>query len=98
MVDEAWHLQGIVTRAAIVEALRERGGQAAVASIMERDVPTVPEAMPLETVFTSLTRQQPCCVGVTDKSGRLRGYLTLENMSELIMIGASRRRHAQHLA
>lgn len=90
VIDDAARLQGVVTRAMIVNALKEQGGAAPVSGIMMRDVRTVPEGMPLETAFRELSMKRESCIGVVGPSGSLLGYLTLENLSELIMIGNSR--------
>jgi CBS domain containing-hemolysin-like protein len=53
-------------------------------------VPTVPENACLDNVFQRLQRTGPRVVGVVDPQGRLVGYITAENLSELIMIQSSR--------
>ena len=57
---------------------------------MDRDVPTVPENACLDNVFQSLQRAGRRMIGVVDPRQRLVGYITAENLSELIMIQSSR--------
>jgi CBS domain containing-hemolysin-like protein len=61
-----------------------------VLEIMDRDIPTVPENACLDHVFERLQRSKVRLVGVVDPVGRLTGYITAENLSELIMIQSSR--------
>jgi stage IV sporulation protein FB len=61
-----------------------------VLEIMDRDIPTVPENACLDNVFQRLQRTGGRLVGVVDSAGRLAGYITAENLSELIMIQSSR--------
>jgi CBS domain containing-hemolysin-like protein len=50
----------------------------------------VPENACLDHVFERLQRSGTRLVGVVDPAGRLVGYITAENLSELIMIQSSR--------
>ena len=90
VVDGGGRLRGVVTREAIIAALQQGQGSAPVLDIMARDVPTVVESATLETVFGDLLRNAARFVGVVDQSGRLVGYLTPENISELVLIRSSR--------
>lgn len=88
VVDGAGTLRGIVTRETILGALKAQQGAAGtpVLDIMTREVPTVVESACLETVFGDLLRSTSRFVGVVDRDQRLVGYLTPENISELVMI------------
>jgi len=83
-------LRGVLTREAMIAALQATGGATPVVDVMDKDVPTVPENACLDNVFQSLQRQAKRLVGVVDPRGRLAGYITAENLSELIMIQSSR--------
>jgi CBS domain containing-hemolysin-like protein len=50
----------------------------------------VPENACLDNVFQMLQGSRRGLVGVVDPRGRLVGYITAENLSELIMIQSSR--------
>jgi Zn-dependent protease len=90
VVDGAGVMRGMLTRDALITALQQRGGTTPVLEIMDRDIPTVPANACLDHVLERLqaTRSRP--VGVVDATGRLVGYITAENLSELIMIQSSR--------
>jgi Zn-dependent protease/CBS domain-containing protein len=90
VVDGGGALQGVLTREAMITALQNTGGTTPVVDVMDKDVPTVPENACLDNVFQSLQRTGRRMVGVTDSRGRLAGYITAENLSELIMIQSSR--------
>ena len=90
VVDGAGVMRGVLTRDALITALQKSGGTTPVLEIMGRDIPTVPENACLDNVFERLQRSAARLVGVVDPSGRLVGYITAENLSELIMIQSSR--------
>lgn len=90
VVDGAGSLRGVVTREALIRALQEKGGGAPVLDFMARDVPTVPENACLDNVFQLLQRRGQRMVGVVDRQQRLVGYITSENLAELVMIQSSR--------
>ena len=90
VVDGAGALRGFLTRDALISALQKTGGTTPVLDIMDRDVPTVPENACLDNVFQKLQRSGARLVAVVDPGRRLAGYITAENLSELIMIQSSR--------
>ena len=90
VVDSSGKLQGVLTREKLISALQASGGATPVVDAMDKDVPTVPENACLDNVFQSLQRTGRRLIGVVDALGRLRGYITAENLSELIMIQSSR--------
>jgi Zn-dependent protease/CBS domain-containing protein len=90
VVDGAGTLRGVLTRDALIKALQQRGGTTPVLEIMDRDIPTVSENACLDNVVERLQRSPTRLVGVVDPAGRLVGYITAENLSELIMIQSSR--------
>jgi Zn-dependent protease/CBS domain-containing protein len=88
VVDQDRILQGVLTRKDLIAGLSERGGSTPVAEFMQKDVPRVPYNACLDGVFPMLQRA-PGIVGVVDKQERLVGYLTTENIAELVMIKSS---------
>jgi CBS domain-containing protein len=90
VVDGAGALRGFLTRDGLIAALQKTGGTTPVLDIMDREVPTVPENACLDNVFQRLQRSGTRVVGVVDPQQRLVGYITAENLSELIMIQSSR--------
>ena len=98
VVDGAGAMRGVVTREDLIKALQEKGGAAPVLEFMTRDVPTVPENACLDNVFEVLRRQGQRVVGVVDPQQRLVGYITAENLAELVMIQSSRSARAERVA
>jgi CBS domain-containing protein len=80
----------VLTRDALISALQRTGGQTPVIEIMQRDVATVPENACVETILPLLQRGGRRVVGVVDGQGRFVGYITADNLAELIMIETSR--------
>lgn len=91
VLDGARQLRGVVTRESILGALQAGSGATPVLDIMARDVPTVSETACLDNIFTDLLRNSARFVGVVDPDRRLIGYLTPENISELVMIQSYRK-------
>ena len=86
VVDGSGVLRGVLTRNAMVKALKEQGPDAPVLDVMQTDVPTVAARAKLDTALRSLMQKGRPVVGVTDAQGRLIGLLTLENLGEIMMI------------
>jgi CBS domain-containing protein len=76
---------GVLTRAALIRALAERGLASPVAAAMQRDFRAAAPDEPVEEV---LTRLQTCgCHAMPVVRGRqLLGVLTTENVGEFIMV------------
>ncbi len=92
VVDGGGKLRGVVTRQALVKALAEQGGSTSVVEIMTTDLPTVSRRTSLEAVLDELRRTGSPIVGVIDAEMRVVGYITPENLAELVMISTSRRK------
>ncbi len=87
VVDGAGTLRGMLTHEALIAALRTTGGATPVLDVMTRDVPTVPENGCLDAVFKVMQQRGGTrFVGVVDPNQRLLGYITAENLAELVMI------------
>ena len=91
VLDGASRLRGVVTRKAIIETLRDKGGATPVLEMMAPDVPVVPQSEDLSAAVALLQQSSARFVGVVDAAGRLVGYLTPENLSELLMLRSSRK-------
>ncbi len=90
VVDGGGILRGVLTREALIQGLSATGDATPVVDLMERDVRTVPEGGSLDAVFGQLISGTVRFVGVVDASQRLKGYITRENLAELVMIQSSR--------
>lgn len=86
VVDGAGRPRGVVTRAAIVAALKNHGAKAPVLEAMV-EVPTVPERVRLTQAARPIFEDGVPIVGVVDGEGRLIGYVSQENLSELVLLG-----------
>jgi Zn-dependent protease len=98
VVDGARMLRGVLTREALIEALRTSGGATPVIDIMDREVPTVPENACLDNIFQLMQGGPGRVVAVVDAGKRLVGYITAENLTELIMIQSSRSARTEQTA
>jgi Zn-dependent protease len=90
VVDGGGILRGVLTRDALISALQRTGGQTPVSEIMQRDVATVPENACVENILGLLQRTGKRVVGVVNGQGGFVGYITADNLAELIMIESSR--------
>jgi CBS-domain-containing membrane protein len=61
-----------------------------VIEFMDRDVPTVPENACLDNVFQQLQQSRARAIAVVDPQKRFVGYITPDNLTELVMIQSSR--------
>ena len=90
VVNEQYELLGLVTREAIVNALAQSGGGTSVSEVMTIDVPMDATDAPLEAVLKSIQQQGVVAVGLTDSRAKFVGYVTAENIAELLMLRRAR--------
>lgn len=91
VVDGAGHLRGVLTRDAMIRALKDQGPSTPVIEVMQHDIPTVEARSRLDAALKLITSAQVPAVGVLDTAGgRLVGLLTPENVGELMMIHVAR--------
>lgn len=91
VVDGGGNLRGMLTRKSLVEGLQTVGRHAAVLDVMTKDIPVVQETAMLDAAFRALQATNAPAVGVTDREGRLAGYVTAENIGELMLVSDSAR-------
>ncbi|MBV2360831.1 site-2 protease family protein [Thalassococcus sp. CAU 1522] len=77
-------LAGFLTRSALLRGMAEGAATRPVSDMMETDVPVLPLSAPLEQVLDALA--QAPAVAVTDRFGALAGYITRENIGELMVL------------
>ena len=70
----------------MVECLAKDGAGENVSKVMDRDIPTVSPDTNLAEVLRPLRNRKYPAVGITDHMGKLIGYVTLENVGELLMV------------
>jgi stage IV sporulation protein FB len=86
VLDGGDRLRGILTRNAMIQALHQHGPDYPVLDAMAADIPTVALNARLDKALDHLQGKNFPAVGVTDMNGRLTGYITTENIGELMMI------------
>lgn len=79
---------GVLRRNDLVKALSEGRRDDAVAAGMSRDCQTVEEASSLKSAVESM-RERQCATMPVTAGGRMVGLLTLENVTEMIMVNAA---------
>lgn len=90
VVDGGGRLRGVLTRDAMIKALRSDGPDTPVIEVMQRDVPVVHVRDALSEALKQLQENGLPAVGVADASGRLVGMITPENVGEIMMLHAAR--------
>jgi Zn-dependent protease/CBS domain-containing protein len=90
IVDSAGKLRGVLTRDAMIKALKEKGPSCPVLEATEAAIPTVSARATLESAIKVLQESRAPAVGATDGSDRLIGLLTAENLGEMMMVRAAR--------
>lgn len=90
VVDGAGRLRGVLTRDAMIRALKDTGPQTPVIEVMQPDIPTVEARSKLDAALKLITSARVPAVGVVDVAGRLVGLLTPENVGELMMVHVAR--------
>lgn len=81
---------GLVTRDDLLQAVHEGRQQTQLGEIARRNVTAVEDTVSLREAFERIKNQNVSTLPVV-RSGRLVGILTLENISELIMVDSARR-------
>ena len=88
VVDGGGRMRGVVTRAAIVSSLKANGPAAPVLGAME-SAPIIPERAPLIVAARLIVERRAPMVGVVDADERLIGYVSKDNITELMVLGDS---------
>ncbi len=86
IVDAAGRLRGALTREQMIRALNQDGAATLVVDVMLRDLPTVRLGTRLEGALMHLQDGQAPLIAVVDAEDRLAGYITAENVGELMMV------------
>jgi stage IV sporulation protein FB len=91
VVDGEGRMAGLLTRDCMIKALRQKGPDALVGDAMRRDLPVVHCRDGLERAIRLMEAGRLPAVGVVGAAGELVGYITPENLSELMMVEPARR-------
>jgi len=84
---------GMLGRAGLVQALQKEGPSAPVGRVVRLDVEPLEASWPLERALQVMRAGRHSAMPVVMR-GQLVGLLTLENVSELLMVQEARQRHA----
>ncbi|WP_196259701.1 site-2 protease family protein [Pelagibacterium limicola] len=90
VLDANGHLAGFVTRSALFKALGSMERSAPVSAIMHVDVPVVRTGSSLHLAIEAMRKASAPAVGVIAADGSFRGYITPENIGELMVIRGDR--------
>jgi Zn-dependent protease/CBS domain-containing protein len=86
VVDGGGHLRGVLTRQALITALQSGDRAKPVIEAMNRNVPVVLEHQMLDAALKLLQTDGTPAVGVVGPEGKLTGYITSENIGELMLV------------
>jgi stage IV sporulation protein FB len=86
VVDNLGRTEGLLTRENLIRGLKERGPGSTVAEAMTTPAPSVAPTTPFQEALDRLRASGLPAVPVVDAAGALVGLLTLENISELLLI------------
>jgi Zn-dependent protease len=90
VVDGSGRPRGLLTRDALILALRQGGPTTPVLDVMLRDVPSVAARQPLATALATLNRSKAPALLVLEDDGRLVGLITPENIGEMMLVQSVR--------
>lgn len=86
VVDNLGRTEGLLTRENLIRGLKDRGPAATVAEAMTSPAPFVAPTAPFQEAMDRLRASGLPALPVVDSAGALVGLLTLENISELLLI------------
>ncbi|HSG95315.1 MAG TPA: CBS domain-containing protein, partial [Afifellaceae bacterium] len=86
VIDGGGHLRGVLTRNAMIEALSVTGPQTPVLDAMATNIPVIGLNSRLEKALHAMQAVNAPAIGVIDADQRLVGYISPENIGELMMV------------
>ena len=86
IVDGAGRLRGFLTRTDMIKAMSRTGPDTPVIEAMVAEIPSLATGSRLEEALRRLQGRSAPAVAIVDELGRLIGYITSENIGELMMI------------
>ncbi len=92
LMEEDGRLAGFVTRNSMIEVLSSSGASAPARAAMSAEIPVVLRGDRLEAALLAMQKSNAPAVAVNDRAGHFIGYITAENIGELVMLetGAGR--------
>jgi Zn-dependent protease len=91
VVDDTGFVRGILTRDAMISALKRGSGATPVVDVMHRDLPFVRDYAPFEEAFSLMNTCGCPAIPVLDRHDRLVGLITPENIGELMLVQSLRK-------
>lgn len=89
VLDNEGRLAGFVTRDSMIEVLASDGINAPARAAMNANIPSVAPGDRLEAALLAMRGSIAPAVAVSDQGGKLIGYITAENIGELVMLETS---------
>ena len=86
VIDGGGHLRGVLTRNAMIAALSATGPATPVLDAMATNIPVIGLNSQLEKALQAMQAANAPAIGVVDADQRLVGYISPENIGELMMI------------
>jgi len=86
IVDNAGVLEGLLTRDHLIKALTDRGPDSPVSEAMARNVTALPLGLGFDDAMNRLRTSGLPALPVVDHTGRLVGLLTMDNITDLILV------------
>ena len=90
VIDGGGHLRGVLTRNAMIAALSATGPATPVLDAMVTNIPVIGLNSRLEKALQAMQAANAPAIGVVDADQRLVGYISPENIGELMMIRSAR--------
>ncbi len=92
VVDAGGAVIGLLTRDDLIRGLANAGPDSPIARAMTADVPGLPLGLPFEEALNRLRGSRLPALPVLDSQGRMAGLLTMDNITDLILIRQAARR------
>lgn len=86
VLDNLGHTEGILTRDNLIRGLSQRGPGSSVSESMTADAPTVPPTLGFEEALERLRSSGLPAIPVVNAGGALVGLLTLDNITDLLLV------------
>jgi Zn-dependent protease/CBS domain-containing protein len=86
VVDNLGRVEGILTRDHIIRGLSQRGRDSIVGEVMASRAPMVPPTLGFQDALERLRASGLPALPVVDATGRLVGLLTMDNITDLLLV------------
>lgn len=86
VVDGTGRFRGLVTAEGLVKGLREHGSEGMIGDIMRTDIATIAADAPLADCLDAMQNGAKPAVAVVRPDGGLAGLVTMENLSEFMLL------------